>query len=274
VPARAFPAHDGGAWNARMAHPAALCEQAVPVHTQSMPRKLQSETGQRFAHRGEWREQRELAQPVAEEMSLESSALTRPTTGIILAGGRSRRMGRDKAALPFGDLPLLAWMVQRVGKVCRPVIVVAREAGAYRDCGATVIADGWPGEGPLVGLHAGLMATATEYAAAVACDLPLVEPALLAALIDRAPGWSAVVPEALGNVHPICAIYKRSVGQHAEALLRRGGGSLRQLLADPELRVRYLGEEELREWDPALRSFMNINTPDDYERAKRLTTAL
>jgi len=199
--------------------------------------------------------------------------LKRPATGIILAGGRSRRMGQDKAALSFGDLPLLTWIVRRVGLVCDHVIVVARMADAYQDCGATVIADKWPGEGPLVGLHAGLMATKTEYAAAVACDLPFVKPALLAGLIDCSPGWSAVVPEAAGNVHPLCAIYHRSVSQHAEALLQAGGGSLRRLLAEDALRVRILREEELREWDPALQSFMNLNTPEDYEAAKAMLRA-
>jgi len=176
-------------------------------------------------------------------------------------------MGRDKAALPFGDLPLLSWVVKKVATVCDPVIVVAKTAGAYRDSGATVITDQWPGEGPLVGLHAGLMATQTEYAAAVACDLPFVDPALLAGLITLAPGWSAVVPEALGNVHPLCAIYHRSVGQHAEDILTRGGGSLRRLLAVPALRVRFISEDDLRVWDPQLRSFTNLNTPDDYAQA-------
>lgn len=195
-------------------------------------------------------------------------------TGIVLAGGRSRRMGRDKAALPFGDLPLLAWVVQRVATVCHPIIVVARDPDAYRDSGATVVADRWPGEGPLVGLHAGLAATETEYAAAIACDLPFVEPALLSALINLSPGWSAVVPEALGNIHPLCAVYHRSVGRAAEDLLRRGGGSLRQLLAEPGLRVRLIHEENLREWDPPLRSFMNINTPEDYERAVALARSI
>jgi len=195
-------------------------------------------------------------------------------TGIVLAGGHSRRMGRDKAALPFGDLPLLTWVVKRVATVCHPVIVVARDADAYRDCGATVIADRWPGEGPLVGLHAGLMSTETEYAAAIASDLPFVERALLAGLIDLAPGWSAIVPEALGNIHPLCAVYHRSVGQTAEDLLRRGGGSLRRLLAEPALRVRLIPEEDLRKWDPALRSFMNVNTPEEYDRAAALFRSL
>jgi len=109
--------------------------------------------------------------------------------------------------------------------------------------------------------------TQTEYAVAVACDLPFVDPALLAGLISFAPGWSAVVPEALGNVHPLCAIYHRSVAQNAEDILMSGGGSLRRLLAVPALRVRSVSEDELRVWDPQLRSFTNLNTPEEYAQA-------
>lgn len=188
-------------------------------------------------------------------------------TGIVLAGGRSQRMGRDKAALPFGNLPLVAWIVARVGAVCHPVMVVAKDATAYRECGVTVVADRWPGEGPLVGLYTGLSAIATEYAVAVACDLPFVEPAVLTGLIGLSSGWSAVVPEALGNVHPLCAVYHRSVAQQAEDLLRRGGGSLRRLLSQPTLRVRMVSEGELRAWDPTCHSFTNLNTPEEYEKA-------
>src|SRR5207245_11343207 len=129
-------------------------------------------------------------------------------------------------------------------------------------------------EGPLVGLHAGLMSTETEDAAAIACDLSFVERALVAGLHDLAPGWSAIVPEALGNIHPLCAISHRSVGQTAEDLLRRGGGSLRRVLAAPALRVRLIPEEDLRKWAPAPRRLMNVNRPDDYDCASALFIAL
>ncbi len=191
-------------------------------------------------------------------------------TGIVLAGGQSRRMGQDKAALPLGDRSLLAWIIRRVWAVCRQVIVVAREATAYPDCGAIVIGDRRPGCGPLGGLHSGLSATETPYAAVLACDLPFVEPALLAGLMARAPGWDVVVPHAFGRPQPLCAIYHRNVAQTAEAILRRGGGSLRQLLANPDLSVLYIPEEALRVWDPSLSSFINVNTPEEYERAKAI----
>lgn len=191
-------------------------------------------------------------------------------TGIVLAGGQSRRMGQDKAGLPFGEASLVAWVVGRVGPACAEVIVVARDTGDCPDCGARVIGDRWPGWGPLGGLATGLHAITTPYAAVVACDLPFVEPGLLLGLAGLAPDWDAIVPQIGGRAQPLCAIYRATVGQVAEAVLSRGGRALHDLLVPPDLRVRYVPEGMLREWDPALRSFENINTPEEYERAKAL----
>ncbi|MGH2404166.1 MAG: molybdenum cofactor guanylyltransferase [bacterium] len=188
-------------------------------------------------------------------------------TGIVLAGGQSRRMGRDKARLPFGGTSLVAWVAGRIGPACAEVIVVGRDAEDCAGCGARVIGDRWPGWGPLGGLATGLDAITTPYAAVVGCDLPFVEPDLVAALSGLAPDWDAVVPQVGGRPQPLCAIYRRTVGREAEAVLRRGGRSLHDLLGAADLRVCYVPEGILRKWDPALRSFDNINTPEDYERA-------
>jgi molybdopterin-guanine dinucleotide biosynthesis protein A len=194
------------------------------------------------------------------------------TTGIILAGGHSRRMGQDKCRLRFGGVSLLEWVIGRVAQACRPVMVVAAAASDYPDCGAAVLGDQWPDAGPLGGLQAGLAAAGTAYAAVVACDLPFVEPAVLAGLVDLTPGWDVVVPVVSGRPQPLYAVYSRAVERTVRTMLRRGDRSLRQLLVQPGLRVRQVGEEELRTWDPVLRSLMNINTPDDYERARGMLT--
>lgn len=190
-----------------------------------------------------------------------------PLSGIVLAGGQSRRMGRDKAGLAFGGTSLVCWVAGRLGPACAEVIVVARSAADCAGCGARVIGDRWPDAGPLGGLATGLDAVATPLAAAVACDLPFVERALLCGLAGLAPDYDAVVPEIAGRAQPLCAVYRRTAGQAAEAVLRRGDRSLHDLLALLDLRVCYVPEETLRKWDPALRSFDNINTPEDYERA-------
>jgi molybdopterin-guanine dinucleotide biosynthesis protein A len=196
--------------------------------------------------------------------------MTSRPAGIILAGGASRRMGEDKARIVLGDRTLLAHVVRRVASVCDPVIVVARAADEYTDCGAQVVADRWPGAGPLGGLITGLETVPAPCAAAVAGDLPFVEPALLSGLAALRAGWDAVVPEIDGRPQPHCAVYARAAAGMAEAVFQAGGRSLRELLDAPGLRVLYVPDEQLRVWDPTLRSFLNVNTPDDLDLAREI----
>lgn len=193
-------------------------------------------------------------------------------TGIVLAGGRSRRLGQDKCRLPFGGTTLLSHVVGRVAQACTPVIVVARAASDYPDCGARVVGDRRPGAGPLAGLAVGLAATDTACAAVVACDAPFIAPALLRGLLGLAPDWDAVVPVIAGRAQPLCAVYRREVATVAEVMLARGERAAHRLLAQPGLRVRRVPEDALRAWDPDLVSFVGINTPDDYDRAREMLT--
>ncbi len=179
-------------------------------------------------------------------------------------------MGRNKAALPFNGTPLVLRVAKRLAQICHPVYLVARAPETYRDFELPVLVDAVPGYGPLGGLHAGLTAISTAYAVAVACDLPFLHVELLSHLIERAEGRDAVVPIVAGRPQPVHAVYHQRVAQAAEAILQRGGGSLRQLLGDPHLAVLYVEEDELRRWDPLLLSFFNINTPDEYAYALEL----
>lgn len=184
--------------------------------------------------------------------------------GVVLAGGKSQRMGTDKAVLRFGEATLLERVVERVRACCDPVFVVASRPGCYSHLGLTALVDRWAGLGPLAGLDAGLRACPGGYAAVVACDLPFVRPKFLQGLARQAQGADAVVP-VTDRPHPLCAVYHRRVADVAEVLLRAGGGSLRDLLA--RLQVRYVPEEALRRWDPDLDSLLNVNTPEDYAQA-------
>lgn len=198
------------------------------------------------------------------------TAMSSRAGGIILAGGSSRRMGEDKNRLLLGDRTLLAHVIGRVAMVCDPVVVVARSAGDYPGCGAAVVADRWPGGGPLGGLITGLDALTTSWAAVVAGDLPFVEPAVLAGLLGLRAGWDAVVPDVGGLPQPHCAVYAKAAVSVASAVFDAGGRSLRELLDAPGLRVLYVRDERLREWDPDLVSFLNINTPEDLDLAREM----
>ena len=183
-------------------------------------------------------------------------------TLLILAGGRSRRMGRDKAQLPAGDGTLIEHLVRRLAPVVDETLVAGGPMAPRRD-DVRGIEDRYPGMGPLAGIHAGLLEASFPLVWVVACDLPDVEPALGALFRSLAAGVDAVVPRVGDEAQSLCAVYDRSLAPRIEMLLRAGERRVQDLLA--RARVRYVSEAELRPVDPALRSFRNINTPADYE---------
>jgi molybdopterin-guanine dinucleotide biosynthesis protein A len=177
-------------------------------------------------------------------------------------------MGRDKASLPFGSETLL----QRVVRLVRTVadeVVLAAGAGQAVPAGLTVVRDPREGLGPLPALLGASSAIDAEYVFLVACDTPLLQPALIRLLLDRAQGWDACVPVVSGVLMTTCAVYRPSaVRAAAEPLLSEGRSSLRALLGG--LQTRYLDEPTLRQADPHLLSFIPCNTPEEYRKALAL----
>ncbi|TMD13435.1 MAG: molybdenum cofactor guanylyltransferase [Chloroflexi bacterium] len=185
-----------------------------------------------------------------------------PTSLVILAGGLSRRMGRDKSALPVAGSTLLGHLVARLRATVDEVLVAGGAEPAM--AGVRWVPDSLPGAGPLAGMAAGLEAAAGPAAWVVACDLPDVEPALGRLLFATLGGFEAAVPRLQGRVEGTCAVYSTALAPRIEALLADGRHSVLSLLE--RSRVRYLAADELRPVDPELRSFRNLNTPDDYAR--------
>jgi molybdopterin-guanine dinucleotide biosynthesis protein A len=173
-------------------------------------------------------------------------------------------MGRDKASLPApGGRTLLEWMVDRL-QGSADEIIVAGGQGASLPPAARWVPDAIPGCGPLGGMLAGLQAATSNYAWIVACDLPEVTPALSELLFGAAEGREAAVPRVAGRVQGLCAVYASGIAERIEQFLTAGGRAVHELV--DELDVVFLDEDELRTVDPALRSFTNLNTPDDHER--------
>ena len=181
---------------------------------------------------------------------------------VILAGGQSRRMGRDKAALPAGDGTLIEHLARRLAPVVDETIVAG---GSMRPPieGARFVPDRHPGLGPLAGVLAGLTAARQPLVWVVGCDLPDVEPALGRLLLALAGDYDAVVPRPEDQPEGVCALYVRELAPRIGALLDAGDRSIKSLL--DRSTVRYVASDELRAVDPGLRSFRNINTPADYE---------
>jgi molybdopterin-guanine dinucleotide biosynthesis protein A len=181
---------------------------------------------------------------------------------VILAGGLSRRMGRDKASLPAGDGTLIEHLARRLAPVVDETIVAG---GSDRPTlpGVRMVEDRYPSLGPLAGMHAGLAAARYAHVWVVGCDLPDTDPALARLFLGLAGGYDAVVPRIDAEPQGVCALYDRELVSRIDSLLGAGERRVKALLAASN--VRYLTPEELRAVDPELRSFRNINTPADYE---------
>ena len=189
-------------------------------------------------------------------------------TAIILAGGESQRMGCDKATLAFGEHSLLQRVVAVVQPLFPQLLISVRQPRP--DIELPQICDTQPNAGPLAGLCAALEKSTTPWIFAVATDMPLIRPALIEYLARQRSGqdYQAVVPVVAGHPQPLAAFYAVSALAVIQGIL--AGDGKRSLRAALErLNVCYVDESELRAADPGLRSFFDLDTPDDVAAARR-----
>ncbi len=192
-----------------------------------------------------------------------SAASATGVVGVVLAGGRSRRMGRDKARLEVGGEPLAAGAARRLAAHASPVVIA--DGGANKVPGRTSVPDG-PGAGPLAGILGAATAFPGRDLLVLACDLPGVPAALLARLADPAP-CDGRVPRWSGGLEPLCALYRPRILARLRELAQAGELSPTGILRDPDLvaglEIRFLEEDELRVFGEAEEMFRNLNSPGD-----------
>lgn len=177
-------------------------------------------------------------------------------TGLILAGGRSRRFGRDKALAEVEGVPMIVRAHAALDPLCQTVLVATGERPRAYPVAARVVTDAVPDAGPLAGLSAGLAAAEAPWLLALACDLPFVTAAALRPLLDAAADGvdAAVAVDAAGRRHPTCALYRvASVRGVADEQLAQRALALRALLDRLRVREVALGAVALR----------NVNAPTD-----------
>ena len=182
-------------------------------------------------------------------------------TGVILVGGKSRRMGRDKAFLPWDGAPLFEKVLRIFLESFATVLLAGGNAERFAGYGLQVIPDIYPGSA-LGGLYTGLFHAATEYIFVASCDMPYPNATLLRYLCSLKEGYDCVVPETAQSFEPLFAVYARSALPAMLDLL--GCGNLRIYDLYPRLRTRYVGIEELAPYTEGGRSLINVNTPDDF----------
>ena len=191
-------------------------------------------------------------------------------TAIVLAGGDSRRMGNDKANLRLGEQTLLQCVIVTMQQVFPSVVVSVREPRSGIDlpqiCDERTNTDvGVPGGGPLAGLVSSLGRITTPWAFVVACDMPFIEPALVEWLGRFRSKCQVVVPVVQGHPQPLAAFYAASCLASLRESLAMHDKSLRGALQ--ALDVRYIDEAGMLDMDPRLRSFVDLDTPQDVEKA-------
>jgi molybdopterin-guanine dinucleotide biosynthesis protein A len=195
---------------------------------------------------------------------------------IVQAGGKSSRMGQDKALMPFLGQPLVQRVLQRVRPLADEVLLITHRSEDYSFLNIPLLADEIPGRGALGGLYTALLRASQPLVLVAACDMPFINPDLLALQRDLllSGSYDAVIPRTGSGIEPFHAVYRRAACLPAvEAALQADKWRMDSWLSAAN--VRFLTQEEAAELggvqeDDFLLSFWNLNTPEDFTKAESL----
>ncbi len=198
-------------------------------------------------------------------------------TSIVLAGGEGSRLGKNKLLETVGGRPLLERVIDSLVPISSSILVVIGQGQPRPAIGArcgkvAFVTDIYPRKGVLGGIFTGLSASETSHALAVAADMPFLNPGLLSFLMEAAAGFDVVMPRVRGLIHPLHAVYSRACLPAIREEIEQGRRQVRGIL--PRVRVRYVEEPRIDRLDPDHLSFVNINTPQELEEARRIARTL
>jgi len=195
------------------------------------------------------------------------SATAPSITGVILAGGKSSRMRQNKALMSFGGKRLVDRVVEVMRSVFDDLLMVTNTPEVYADLGIPMVPDVWPDKGSLGGVYSAIYHVATPYCLVVACDMPFLRATLLRYLMTQIADYDVVVPDVLGELQTLHAIYSKACLQPIEQ--RLATNRLRIVGFFPDVRVRTVTASELEPYDPELLAFQNLNTPEEFQAAEQ-----
>ena len=192
-------------------------------------------------------------------------------TSIILAGGKSLRFGWNKALETIGSKSLIQWVIDRLATFSTEIIIVTAqdETLPYFPSSMTrIVADIYPGKGPLGGIYTGLVASASSHAIVVSCDMPFLNTALLEYMAQLSSTFDVAVPRTGKGIERLCAVYSKNCLVPIHSLLERNELRVSELFN--MVKMKYVEESEINRFDPKHLSFFNINTQADLAKARRL----
>lgn len=190
---------------------------------------------------------------------------------IILSGGKSSRMGLNKAFLPLSEKTCIERILLELKKsnMISEYILVTNQIEDYHSLKMKTVSDVFPGMGPIAGLHAGLLSAKEDVNIVVACDMPFISIRLVDFMFNQLGNHEAVVPIIHGNMHPLFAVYTKRLIDRMESALRTGNLKIRQFLRDADVHFvtekdfSFATEEEIE------KIFFNMNRPEEYKVAQR-----
>lgn len=189
---------------------------------------------------------------------------------VIQAGGESRRMGRDKALVPFMGATLIEYILLQVRGMGNEIVIISNKPDDYFQFGHKVYSDVIKGVGALSGLYTAIHYASNDYCLILGCDMPFVHPELVKNMVEIAEGWDAVIPR-LGErnkFEPFKAVYKKSCLGPIKTEIEKGNRKVLSFF--DSVQIRYLERDEVEHFDPEFLSFFNVNTPEQLVEAEKI----
>ena len=193
-------------------------------------------------------------------------------SGVILAGGLSRRLGRDKAVVQVGGIPLICRVINTVSEVAQETVVVVNTVERIPELplprSVIPVVDIYPDRGSLGGIYTGVSESTKEWSFVFSCDMPFINTDLLQFMFSVKKGFDVVIPLVNGRPEPTHALYNKSCLRHIRQRIEENDLKITNFFET--VRVMYINSEELDRLDPERKSFFNINTQDDLDLANQM----
>jgi len=188
-------------------------------------------------------------------------------TGIILAGGKSRRMKKDKALLEIGKKQVIKLIVEKLKIVFDNVLIIGNSSLDYQFLGVRIVEDAVSEKGPLGGIYTGLSASQSEYNFICGCDMPFLNVDLLRFMVSETDDNDIIIPVIKGFVEPLHAIYSKRCLPAIKSRIEAEDLKVKSFFS--EVKCKHLPEDKIKKYDPYLLSFSNLNTPQMLELARK-----
>lgn len=188
--------------------------------------------------------------------------------GVILAGGKSSRMGKNKALLDINGKPVIEIIKSELSTCTDQVIIISNQPEEYQFLQVPIYSDRYPGEGPLAGIESALYHVDTEWFFITACDMPFIQAEVFQYLYEQSSGYDAVVPIYEGQIHPLSSLYHRSVLPVIQQQLNKQQRQVKSFF--DLICVNYVKDFNLPK-TILDRHFFNMNRPEEYQQAKSIS---